>query len=56
MCAHHILDEFVTALLFGVGPLGALRRGLGYLLANARRANLNCDRSRPTHPRVQTSL
>jgi len=44
MCAHHILDELVTALLIGVGLLGTLRRGLTYLLANARRANLDRDR------------
>jgi hypothetical protein len=39
MCAHHILVELVSALLRGVGLLVALRRGLAYLLANARRAN-----------------
>jgi hypothetical protein len=27
MCTRHILDELVTALLMGVGLLGALRRG-----------------------------
>jgi len=43
MCAHHILDELVTALLIGVGLLATLRRGLAYLLANARRANLDRD-------------
>jgi hypothetical protein len=43
MCARHILDELVTALLIGVGLLGALRRGLAYLLANARRANPDRD-------------
>jgi hypothetical protein len=40
MCAHHILKELVSALLRGVGLLVALRRGLAYLLANARRANV----------------
>ena len=40
MCAHHILTELVRALLRGVGLLVALRRGLAYLLANARRANV----------------
>lgn len=44
MCARHILDEVVTALRRGVGLLGALRRGLTYLLANARRAHPNRDR------------
>ena len=44
MCARHILDELVTALLIGGGLLGALRRGLAYLLANARRANPDRDR------------
>ena len=44
MCAHHILDALVAALLIGVGLLGALRRGLAYLLANARRANPDRDR------------
>jgi hypothetical protein len=38
MCAHHILKDLVSALLRGVGLLMALRRGLAYLLANARRA------------------
>ena len=40
MCAHHILSDLVRALLRGVGLLVALRRGLAYLLANARRANV----------------
>jgi len=44
MCAHHILDALVTALLLGVGLRGTLRRGLAYLLANARRANPDRDR------------
>ena len=44
MCAHHILDALVAALLLGVGLRGTLRRGLAYLLANARRANPDRDR------------
>lgn len=44
MCARHILDDLVTALRRGVGLLGALRRGLAYLLANARRAHPDRDR------------
>ena len=43
MCAHHILDALVTALLLGVGLRATLRRGLAYLLANARRANPDRD-------------
>ena len=44
MCAHHIVDDLVAALLAGVGLLRPLRRGLVYLLANARRANVPRDR------------
>lgn len=44
MCAHHILDPLVAALLVGVGLLRALRHGLSYLLANARRSNPERDR------------
>ena len=44
MCAHHMLEALVTALLIGIGLLGALRRGLAYLLANARRPNVERDR------------
>ena len=44
MCARHILDDLVTALRRGAGLLGALRRGLAYLLANARRAHPERDR------------
>ena len=44
MCARHIIDELVMALLLGAGLLAALRRGLVYLLANARRANVRRDR------------
>jgi hypothetical protein len=44
MCAHHILHDVVTALLDGFGLLGPLRRGLTYLLENARRADVQRDR------------
>lgn len=44
MCAHHILDALMAALLVGVGLLGPLRRGLVYLLENARRANVPRER------------
>ncbi len=44
MCAHHILDDLVTALRLGVGLLNALRLGLAYLLANARRDHPDRDR------------
>jgi hypothetical protein len=44
MCAHHILHDVVTALLDGVGLLAPLRRGLTYLLENARRADVQRDR------------
>lgn len=44
MCAHHIFEALVAALLVGFGLLSALRGGLTYLLANARRANPNRDR------------
>jgi hypothetical protein len=43
MCAHHILDALVAALLLGIGLRAALRQGLAYLLANARRANPERD-------------
>lgn len=44
MSVRHILDDLVAALLDGIGLLEALRRGLTYLLANARRADPNRDR------------
>lgn len=45
MCARHIFEALVTALLKrGTGLLAALRRGLTYLLANARRAHPDRDR------------
>jgi Transposase DDE domain len=43
MCAHHILDDLVAALLLGAGLLRALRRSLLYLLNNAQRSNPNRD-------------
>jgi len=43
VCAHHILDA-LAAVLLGVGLRGTLRRGLTFLLANARRANPDRDR------------
>jgi Transposase DDE domain len=44
MCAHHILGPLVAAVLRGGGLRAPLRRGLAYLLANARRANPDRDR------------
>ena len=44
MCAHHILDALVAALLLGAGLRRTLRLGLAYLLANARRAHPDRDR------------
>jgi hypothetical protein len=44
MCAHHILDDLVSALLVGTSLVGALRRALMYLLANACRSNPDRDR------------
>jgi hypothetical protein len=44
MCAYHLFDDLVAALLVGVGLLRALRRGLVYLLRNARRSNPDRDR------------
>ena len=44
MCAHHILDALVAALLLGIGLRATFRRSLAYLLANARRANPDRDR------------
>lgn len=44
MCARHILEALVAALLVGIGLLGALRRGLAYLVANAQRPNVERDR------------
>lgn len=44
MCARHLFDDLVAALLVGAGLLRALRRGLLYLLTNARRSNPNRDK------------
>ena len=44
MCAHRMLEALVAALLVGIGLTRALRRGLGYLLANARHPNVERDR------------
>lgn len=41
MCAHHILDDLVAWL---TGLLRSLRRGLTYVLENARRANVPRER------------
>ena len=46
MCAHHILADLIAALLVGAGLLPALRRGLVYLLTNARRSD--CARDKRT--------
>ncbi len=39
MCARHILDDLVAAILAGTGLASAFRRGLDYLVANACRAD-----------------
>ena len=39
MCSRHILDHIVAAILAGTGLVLAFRRGLDYLVANARRAD-----------------
>jgi hypothetical protein len=44
MCARHIIDQICQALLAYLGLAAALRAGLAYLLANARRANPGRDR------------
>ena len=44
MCAGHIIDEIVAALLAYVSIAQALRDGIEFLLANARRANPKRDR------------
>jgi hypothetical protein len=46
MCAYHILVDLVAALLAGVGLLKPLRRGLAYLLENAKRSNVPRERRR----------
>jgi hypothetical protein len=44
MCASHIIDEIVTALLACVSIAAAFRDGMAFLLANARRSNPRRDR------------
>jgi DDE family transposase len=44
MCAGHIIDELVSALLASVSIAAALRDGLAFLLANAQRSNLRRER------------
>lgn len=44
MCAGHIIDEIVTALLACVSIAAVFRDGLAFLLANARRSNPKRDR------------
>ena len=44
MCAGHIMDELVAALLASVSIAVALRDGLAFLLANAQRSNPKRDR------------
>jgi hypothetical protein len=44
MCAGHIMDELVAALLASVSIAAALRDGLAFLLANAQRSNPKRDR------------
>lgn len=44
MCARHVLDTLVTAVLTGGDLLAELHRALTYLLANARRAHPKRDR------------
>lgn len=44
MCAGHIMDQLAAALLASVSIAAALRDGLAFLLANARRSNPKRDR------------
>jgi hypothetical protein len=44
MCAGHIIDELVSALLASVSVAAALRDGLAFLLANAQRSNPKRER------------
>jgi hypothetical protein len=46
MCAGHIIDELVAALLGCVSVAAVFRDGITFLLANARRANLKRDRKK----------
>jgi hypothetical protein len=40
MCASHIIDEIMTALLGCVSIAAAFRDGMAFLLVNARRSHL----------------
>jgi hypothetical protein len=53
MCASHVIDEIVTALLACVSLSVAFREGVAFLLANARRADPRRDRKTG---RLQTRL
>ena len=53
MCASHIIDELVMALLACVSIAAAFRDGMAYLLANAQRSNPRRDRKTG---RLQTRL
>jgi len=44
MCAGHLIDEIVTALLACVSIALAFHDGMAFLLANARRSNPKRDR------------
>ena len=44
MCTRHIVDELFAALLACVGFAAALRRGISFIIDNARRANPTRDR------------
>ena len=44
MCAGHIINELVSALLASVSIAAALRDGLAFLLANAQRSNPKRER------------
>jgi Transposase DDE domain len=44
MCASHVIDEIVTALLACLGLAVAFRDGITFLLANARRSHPRRDR------------
>jgi hypothetical protein len=43
MCAGHVIDELVAALLACASIAAAFRDGMAFLLANARRANPKRD-------------
>jgi hypothetical protein len=46
MCAKHIIDENVTALLACASISSAFRDGMAFLLASARRADPRRDRKK----------